>query len=84
MFKKYKILALVLALVLVVGLVGCGSKDQPSNSSGDGSSAVTEAANAYFANMPDDIYKIGEKDFIAKVKANESMFILDMEISLVS
>jgi len=78
MFKKYKILALVLALVLVAGLVGCGSKDQPSNSSGVGSSAVTEAANAYFANMPDDIYKIGEKDFIAKVKANESMFILDI------
>ncbi|WP_018306900.1 rhodanese-like domain-containing protein [Desulfitobacterium hafniense] len=39
---------------------------------------VQEAAEAYFANMPEDIYKIPEKDFIAKVKANEEMFIMDV------
>ncbi|WP_019849195.1 rhodanese-like domain-containing protein [Desulfitobacterium sp. PCE1] len=39
---------------------------------------VQEAAEDYFANMPDDVYKISEKDFIAKVKANEAMFIMDV------
>jgi rhodanese-related sulfurtransferase len=39
---------------------------------------VTEAANGYFANMPADSYKISEKDFISKVKADESLLILDI------
>lgn len=39
---------------------------------------VAEAANAYFANMPQDVYKIPEKDFVAKVKAAEDMIILDI------
>jgi rhodanese-related sulfurtransferase len=39
---------------------------------------VTEAANGYFANMPADSYKISEKDFVAKVKAGESLLILDI------
>ena len=41
-------------------------------------SAVADAANAYFANMPADSYKISVEDFVAKVKANEDMFILDI------
>lgn len=39
---------------------------------------VEEAVNAYFANMPEDIYKIDQVDFIDKVKADEDMFILDI------
>ena len=39
---------------------------------------VAEAVNAYFANMPEDIYKIPEKDFVEKVKAGESMLVLDI------
>lgn len=44
------------------------------------SNAATEAAaNAYFANMPADVYKISEKDFVDKVKAKDkSIFVLDI------
>ncbi len=41
-------------------------------------SPVDQAVTAYFTEMPADIYKISEKDFVAKVKAEESMFILDI------
>jgi len=39
---------------------------------------VAEAVNAYFANMPQDIYKISEKDFVEKVKAGENILVLDI------
>jgi rhodanese-related sulfurtransferase len=39
---------------------------------------VKDAVNRYFSNMPADTYKIGEKEFVAKVEANEPMFILDI------
>ncbi|AGA70376.1 rhodanese-related sulfurtransferase [Desulfitobacterium dichloroeliminans LMG P-21439] len=39
---------------------------------------VREAAEAYFAKMPADVYKIPEKDFVAKVKAGEDLFIMDV------
>ncbi len=59
---------IVLAVVgLMVGVTAVSAK-----------SPVEDAVNAYFTNMPADIYKISEKDFIAKVKANEPMFILDI------
>lgn len=78
MFKRYKIGAWILVLVLIFTLVGCTDYNKflgPGNEEPD---AVSEAANAYFANMPEDIYKIDQEDFIDKVKANEDMFILDI------
>jgi rhodanese-related sulfurtransferase len=36
------------------------------------------AVDAYFANMPDHIYKIDQKEFIEKVRAGEDMLILDI------
>ncbi len=39
---------------------------------------VKDAVDNYFANMPADLYKIGEKEFVAKVKANDPLFILDI------
>jgi rhodanese-related sulfurtransferase len=62
---KWLIVTAIVGLLVVVGLVSAASP-------------VEDAVNAYFANMPADIYKISEKDFIAKVKANEPMFILDI------
>ncbi len=62
---KWLIVAVVVGLMVGVALVSA-------------SSPVEDAVNAYFANMPADIYKISEKDFVAKVKANEPMFILDI------
>lgn len=62
---KWLVVTVVIGLLVVVGLVSAASP-------------VADAVNAYFANMPADIYKISEKDFVAKVKANEPMFILDI------
>lgn len=62
---KWLIVLVVVGLMVGVGLVSAKSP-------------VEDAANAYFANMPADVYKIGEKDFVAKVNANEPMFILDI------
>jgi len=39
---------------------------------------VAEAVNSYFAEMPEDIYKIGQADFIKKVANGEDMFVLDI------
>lgn len=39
---------------------------------------VEEGVMAYFANMPKDVYKISEKDFLAKVEAGDDMVILDI------
>ncbi len=39
---------------------------------------VEEAVNAYFANMPDHIYKIGQADFINMVKAGDDMVVVDI------
>lgn len=51
---------------------------QQSSTASSTNDVVATAANNYFANMPEDIYKIPEKDFITKVKANEAMTILDI------
>lgn len=51
---------------------------KPADTKPASTNAVADAANAYFANMPADSYKISEKDLIAKVKANENMLILDI------
>lgn len=69
-------LSIILILVLAVTYIfaGCGTQtNAPAPST-----AVADAANGYFANLPDDINKIAEKDFVAKVKANEDMSILDI------
>lgn len=39
---------------------------------------VADAAKAYFANMPPDIHKIAQNEFLDKVKGNEDMFIMDI------
>ncbi|MDX9872651.1 MAG: rhodanese-like domain-containing protein [Clostridia bacterium] len=91
-FKK-KVFVVLLVLAVSISLVGCGGgktaeppKEQsapiqvpptPAPAAPTGN-VVEEAAMAYFANMPADIYKIPEKDFVAKVKAGEDMFILDI------
>ncbi|WP_018214525.1 rhodanese-like domain-containing protein [Desulfitobacterium hafniense] len=81
-------LALAVLLVLSLVLTGCSSspstpatastQQQPEAPPAPEVNVVQEAAEAYFAKMPADVYKISEKDFIAKVKANEEMYIMDV------
>ena len=72
MNKKTRILSSILALLLLVTLVGCGTEQATKVS------VVEETANAYFAELPKDNHKIGQQDFIEKVKAGEDIFILDI------
>lgn len=89
--KRNKILSSLLALTIAVALVGCGNSTnnaknatknatttESSTTKTENTDVIAEAVNGYFANMPDDIYKISEKTFVEKVKANEDMFILDI------
>ena len=70
---KFRLLSMVLVLLLAASLAGCASNAGPSVTA-----SVTDAANSYFANMPEDSYKVSDKDFVAKVKAGEDMFIMDI------
>jgi len=40
--------------------------------------SLEDTVNAYFADMPDHIYKIGQADFVEMVKNGEDMFVIDM------
>lgn len=88
--KRFKMLPLVLILVFTLVLTGCSSTasappaseppaaSQPPAAEQPKADVVGDAAKAYFANMPADIYKIAQKDFVDKVKASEDMFIMDI------
>ena len=83
--KKNKILLSLLALTISVALVGCGTSakdttktETPAATTTQNTDVIAETVNGYFSNMPEDLYKISEKSFIEKVKANEDMFILDI------
>lgn len=87
--NSFKFLVALLILSLSFSLAGCGAKQEPPAPAASEApapaapetsapSAVETATNAYFANMPQDVYKISQKDFIDKVKAGEDMFILDI------
>jgi len=75
--KKFKVLVLLMTLVMSVSLIGCGAKGSSSGSSSVPKS-VTDAVNSYFANMPEDIYKIDQVKFVDAVKANDGALILDI------
>lgn len=74
MIKESRILSVVLVLVLVFSLAGCNTATESSN----GDNTFEEVVSNYYTNMKDDIYKISQKTFVEKVKANEDMFILDI------
>lgn len=78
--KKRKLLVLLLAMMLLVVFTACGSTDGKDD--GDDKepekNVVQDGTMAYFANMPEDVYKIPEKDFVALVKAGTDAVILDI------
>jgi len=92
--KKNKILTSLLALIITASLAGCAAKTDTTKDAAKDTTkvettadttaktdVVADAVNGYFANMPADVYKIPEKDFVEKVKANEDMFILDIRLA---
>ncbi|MCT4542245.1 MAG: rhodanese-like domain-containing protein [Vallitalea sp.] len=81
MKKLNKLITLLLLVVMIISVVGCGKKDDSKNSmnlSNSTSVSIEEDINKYFANKPNHNYKIKQDEFIAKVKANEDMIILDI------
>ncbi len=90
--KKW--LSLLLTLVLILSVTACGKTEEPAASmdltDGEDTPVVEEPAVsepvsdlsalaiAYFDNMPEHIYKIGQADFIELVKTGEEMTILDI------
>ncbi|MBK5244431.1 MAG: rhodanese-like domain-containing protein [Eubacteriaceae bacterium] len=79
MSKKSRILVFMVVLLSVVTLSACstGTKTDTKEETG-GATVVEQAVNDYFANMPADIYKIDQVAFVDKVKAGETMTILDI------
>lgn len=74
--KKLKVLSLTMALVMSLALMGCASSTTSTASAVPDS--VKNAVNSYYANMPEDIYKIDQVKFVDAVKANDGSFILDV------
>lgn len=74
--KKFKVLSLVMAAMMSLALVGCsGSKTSTTTSAPE---SVNKAVNSYFANMPEDIYKIDQAKFVDAIKANDGSLTLDI------
>lgn len=87
MLKKTRLFVLLAVLLSVVTLSACNTgttdtvdttEETPVTEQVTESTTVEDAANDYFANMDEDIYKISQKDFVDKVKAGEEMTILDI------
>ncbi len=74
--KKLKVLSLMMAAVMSLALMGCAASKSSTASSVP--EPVKNAVNSYYANMPEDIYKIDQVKFVDAVKTNDGSFILDI------
>lgn len=89
MKNRFKWLSLLMILVLAISASACS---KPVEAKAPMEAAPTETpaetpveadvvgdlVNGYFANMPEDVYKISDKDFVAAVAAGTDAFILDI------
>ena len=83
-----KTLSVLLVVFVAMLFFACGGSEESSSAAGEDSSAqsapadegasVEDAVDAYFANMPDHIYKIGQADFVGMVQAGTDMTVLDI------
>ncbi|MGV8905618.1 MAG: rhodanese-like domain-containing protein [Acetobacterium sp.] len=81
MLKRKGVLLFMVVILAVLTLSACGTSTKDSNQTSTvaaGPSVVEEAVSNYFSNMPEDIYKIDQVAFVDKVKAGETMTILDI------
>ncbi|MDA3950562.1 MAG: rhodanese-like domain-containing protein [Spirochaeta sp.] len=82
--------AIVSIVLLFALLVSCGNQEaeqaatpQPAQTSAAApaeaeSVSVRDTVDAYFANMPDHIYKIAQAEFLQMVGANSDMTVIDI------
>lgn len=76
--KKLLLLLLITAISLT-GVFANGQDEAGASTQVEmNSQALENAVNAYFQNMPDHIYKIGQKEVVEMVKAGEDILILDI------
>ncbi|WKY48691.1 rhodanese-like domain-containing protein [Eubacteriaceae bacterium ES3] len=84
MVKKSRLLVLVTMMFALLFVSGCSTGTSDSSSDSSSSEETTEVSmvetgvNEYFANMPEDIHKISQTDFVDMVKAGEDMTIIDI------
>ncbi len=93
MFKKNKLLLMIVAILVIALAAGCAGpapeqqteptekieKSEPAEiTSGDESKAIEALVDDYFADKPSHNYKIKQDAFIEKVKNGEDMFVLDI------
>ena len=74
-------------LLLILLIVGLSLTGVFANGENEGTAtaqtavnthAVQDAVNTYFGDMPDNIYKISQKEIVAKVIAGDDMVLLDI------
>lgn len=92
MFKKNKLLLMVVVMLVIALAAGCGApapeapaepaekieKTQPVAETGEKAGVIEAAVETYFAEKPDHNYKISQDAFVEKVEAGDDMFILDI------
>lgn len=76
---------IVSVMLLFALLVSCGQEEQAqapapaeTESAAVAEASVEEEVNAYFANMPDHIYKVNQSEFLQMVGAGSDMTIIDI------
>ncbi len=80
-------LLVLIALMLIFGMAGCGqsvavapttTNTSVDQSIDDNQTSLEDVVAGYFANMPDDIYKIDQSKFLEMVSEGQDMFIVDI------
>jgi rhodanese-related sulfurtransferase len=80
MVKKSRLLVLVTMIFALLFVSACSSTSTDTSQTDETADekVVETAVNDYFANLPDDIHKISQTDFVDMVKAGEDMTIIDI------
>jgi rhodanese-related sulfurtransferase len=86
-----RLLVLLTVLAMVFSMVACSpatetptepeapvETETPVEAEAPSEDVLVDAVNAYFAEMPDNIYKIKQDAFLEKVAEGEDMFVLDI------
>jgi len=75
----------ILLLIALMFVVSCGQEESKAAEAAPKAEetvskveVLKETVDSYFANMPDHIYKISQKEFVDMVRAGEEMVVLDI------